>query len=405
MEISAVSVVSIAKCRKDDVEAAVRSAVSQTRGFETLPWEKATVLIKPNTVKPAPSGSGLITDARVVAAVVKQVLAQNPRKVIIGEGASVGYDFPGRRDSFHCMKVAGVLRVAEKFGLEVVDLNRDEQVVIKLSEALAMDTFRIAKTARDADIIVSVPVLKTHVRTGITCGLKNMKGAMPGDEKKRTHQCGLDRGVVDLNRVVKPHFTVVDGIIGLQGTHTEETDRVNLGLIIAGSDVVAVDAVSAAIAGFDPNEILHVQLAAEAGLGTADLNRIEIRGETIEEIRHPFVPYVDAIDHLFGGAKLIEKDTCTGCMGELVSTLIYLKQAGFEDRLPDLTLVIGTPAAVEPLDGMPVVVGRCAEAFKDKGVFVPGCPPHGKKITDAACEVLGIDKNQVRKAIDKLHDF
>ena len=56
--------------------------------------------IKPNTVKPAPSGSGLITDARVVVAVVKQVLEQNPRKVIIGEGASVGYDFPGRRDSF-----------------------------------------------------------------------------------------------------------------------------------------------------------------------------------------------------------------------------------------------------------------------------------------------------------------
>ena len=138
---------------------------------------------------------------------------------------------------------------------------------------------------------------------------------------------------------------MVDGTIGLQGTHTEETDRVNLGLIIAGSDAVAVDAVSAAVAGFDPNEILHVQLAAEAGLGTADLNRIEVRGETIEEIRHPFVPYVDAIDHLFGGAKLIEKDTCTGCMGELVSTLIYLKQAGFEDRLPDLTLVIGTPGS------------------------------------------------------------
>jgi len=92
-------------------------------------------------------------------------------------------------------------------------------------------------------------------------------------------------------------------------------------------------------------------------------------------------------------------------MGELVSTLIYLKQAGFEDRLPDLTFLIGAPAAVEPLDGMLVVVGQCAKAFKDKGVFVPGCPPHGKKITDAACEVLGIDKNQVRKAIDKLHDF
>ena len=268
------SIVSIVKLQHDDVSAAVRNAVALTPAFNDIDWKKATVLIKPNIVNPSKSGSAMITDARLVHAVTQLVLEQNPQKVIIGEGSSVGYDFPGREDSIHCMKVAGVLDVAEKFGIEVVDLNQDEQVEIKLPEAFVMDTFSIAKTASASDVILSLPVIKTHVRTGITCGLKNMKGVLPSDEKKRTHQCGLDRGIVDLNRIAKPHFTIVDAITGLQGTHTEETDKVPLNLVIAGHDVVAVDTVCAAVAGYNVKDILHVQLSAEAGLGISDLDQI-----------------------------------------------------------------------------------------------------------------------------------
>jgi uncharacterized protein (DUF362 family) len=400
-----VSTVSIIRQRNENVEAAVRKAVSLTPAFDSIRWKDAAVLIKPNIVNPSKSGSGMITDARVIRAVTQLVLEKNPSKVIIGEGASVGYDFPGREDSIHCMKVAGVLEIADHFGIGVVDLNRDEQVEIELSDAYVMDSFSIAKTALEADVILSLPVIKTHVRTGITCGLKNMKGILPSDEKKRTHQCGLDRGIVDLNRIAKPHFTVVDGITGLQGTHTEETDKVPLNIIIAGDDVVAVDAVCAAIVGSDVNDILHIQLAAEAGIGISDLDRIVIHGETIEAVMRRFVPYLEAAQHLFGGATIIEKNTCTGCMGELVSTFIYLKKAGFEDRLPDLTLLFGTPEEMGPLKGTPVVVGKCAKAFKDRGIFVPGCPPHGIKITEGACETLGIDKDIVRCAISELHDF
>jgi len=347
----------------------------------------------------------MVTDARVIKAVVKLVKDKRPQNVVIGEGSSVGYDFPGREDSIHCMRVAGVLEVADQFGVEVVDLNQDEQVEVKLSKAFVMDTFSIAKTARDADVIISLPVLKTHIRTGITCGLKNMKGVLPSDEKKRTHQCGLDRGIVDLLRIAKPQFTVVDCITGLQGTNSEEADKVPLNLIVAGDDGVAVDTVCAAIAGFDAKDIMHVQLAAEEGLGISDLKRIDVRGEKIETVAHPFVPYIDAVRHLFGGATIFENNTCTGCMGEMISTFIYLKKAGHEDKLPDLTMLLGTPGEIGSLRGKPVIVGRCAKALKDRGVFVPGCPPHGIKITEGACEALNIDKDAVRCAIESLHDF
>jgi hypothetical protein len=169
--------------------------------------------------------------------------------------------------------------------------------------------------------------------------------------------------------------------------------------------VVAVDAVCGAVMGFNIDQILHVKLAAEADLGVADLDQIDVRGEKIEDLNHPFVTYQQAAQDRFGEATIIEKNTCTGCMGEIVSTFIYLGKAGFQDRLADLTLIMGTPDRVPAIRGTPVVIGRCAREFRHLGVFVPGCPPHGIKITDAACEALKIDKNVVHRAIEDLHSF
>ena len=400
-----VSVVSIVKVRHEDVEGAVREAVSLSHSFESVTWENSMVLIKPNVAIPAQPGSGKVTDARVLEAVTKLALERNPRSIVIGEGASVGYDFPERLDSMRCMEVAGVLEVAKRCGVKAIDLNRDEHVQVKVPDAFVMETFAIAKTAWEADVVLSLPVIKTHVRTGITCGLKNMKGVLPGEEKKRTHQCGLDRGIVDLNRAKKPTVTIVDGITGSQGTNSDEADRVPLNLVLAGNDAVAVDAVCAAVAGFDVREILHVQLAAEVKLGVADLDLIEVRGESIEAVRRPFIPYLQAAQHLYGGATIIERNTCTGCMGELVSTFVYLERAGFHDRLPHLTVIMGTPEKAPSLDQTPVVVGRCAREYRHLGVFIPGCPPHGKRITDGACEALNIDREIVHRSIDELHSL
>jgi len=398
-------VVSIVKVGNDQAEDAVRRAVGLAGGLPSEVGSGATVLIKPNVVNASRSGSGRITDARVTEAVAKMVLERDPKRVVIGEGSSVGYDFPGRLDSLHCLEASGTADVARRLGVDLVDLNRDETVWVQAEDAFLMDRFGVAKTALEADVILDLPVVKTHVRTGITCGLKNMKGVLPGDEKKRTHRLGLDRAIVDLNRVMKPHFTVVDALVGMQGTNTDPEDRVVVGCVVAGADVVAVDAVCAAMVGFDVDQVLHVKLAGEAGLGVADLDRIEVRGETIAAVRRRFVPFHEAAYGRFGDATVIEKDACTGCMGEIFSTFVYLNRAGFEDRLRDLTMILGTPDEAPTVRGATVVVGKCAQAYRNLGVFVPGCPPHGMAITDAACEALGIDKEVVHQAVEKLHDF
>lgn len=88
-----------------------------------------------------------------------------------------------------------------------------------------------------------------------------------------------------------------------------------------------------------------------------------------------------------------------------MSTFIYLKRAGFHDRLPSLTAIMGTPEEAPSLDQTPVVVGRCAREYRHMGVFVPGWPPYGTKITDGACEALNIDQGIVRRSIDDLHSL
>lgn len=396
------SIVSIVKVHQDQVTDAVSQAIDLIDGLAALkPGD--TVLVKPNLVKPSPSGSGIITDARVTGAVVKLLLDHGAGEVIIGEGSSVGYDFPGQVDSLTAMEKSGTADVARAYGLKMVDLNRDEVVEVHAEDAYVMHTFGVARTAYEADMIVDLPVIKTHGRTGITCGLKNMKGVLPGVEKKRTHRLGLDRGIVDLNRVMKPGLTVVDALVGRAGTHTRPEDRVTLDSIIAGTDVVAVDAVCATVMGFDVDEILHVRLADEAGLGEADLDRIHVYGERIANVARPFQPYIEAAKERFGDATIIEKNTCTGCLGEMESTFLYLNEAGFGDKLRELVLIMGTPDEVPDLETTPVVVGKCPSDHRHLGVWVPGCPPHGIKITDAVCEALGIDKDKVHETIERLH--
>ena len=396
--------VSIVKVQDEGVEDAVRQAVALAGGLPGI-GPGSTVLLKPNVVNPSPSGSGQITDARVTEAVARMVMEHHPGRIIIGEGASVGYDMVGLKDSLHCMEVSGTAQVARKLGTELLDLNRDERIEVRAEDAFVMERFAVARAAWEADVIIDLPVIKTHGRTGITCGMKNMKGVLPGREKKRTHRLGLDRAIVDLNRVMKPHFTVVDAIVGMQGIHAYPEDRASVGRIVAGADVVAVDTVCAAMMGFDVEQILHVKLAGEAGLGIADLDQIELRGEALETASQKFVSYQEAIRKRFGMATVIEKKTCTGCMGEMISTFLYLDKAGFADRLSDLKLVLGLVDELPEIRGTPVIVGQCPRAFRDRGVYVPGCPPHGTAITDGVCEALGIDREVVRETIRELHDF
>lgn len=393
--------VSIVQAR-EDVERAVRRAVALAGGVEDIVTAASRVLVKPNIASQDKSGTGKVTDARVTQAITKIVLERKPRSVIIAEGSAVGYDFPELQDTMMALEESGTREVAEELGVPLVDLNQDRHREVEIPNALVMKSVRIAETALESDVIVSVPVMKSHIRTGVTLSLKNMKGLMPGAEKKKTHRLGLELAIVDLLSIIKPHFAVVDGVMGMEGLWEFPDDCVAMGLVGAGRDPVAVDSVFAQIMGVSPAEVMHLVYGHKKGLGIYDPGAIETIGLSIAEVRRPFLPAFEVLRKRYPGLTIQAEKACTGCTGELISTLIYIREANQLEKLKDLTVIMGE--APKHIQGDKIVViGKCSQDLKDRFPFVQGCPPAVDPITDRVCEVCEIDVRLPFQKRDELH--
>jgi uncharacterized protein (DUF362 family) len=387
---------------ENDVEVAVRKAVALAGGLDEIVTPASRVLVKPNIASHDRSGTGKVTDARVTQAVTKIALERKPRSVIIGEGSAVGYDFPDLQDTMMAMVESGTKEVAEKLGVPLIDLNQDRHREVEIPDALVMKSVKIAETVLDSDVIISVPVMKTHIRSAITLSLKNMKGVMPGAEKKKTHRLGLELAIADLISIVKPHFAVVDGLVGAEGLWEYPDDCVAMGLVGAGRDPVAVDSVFAQIMGVPPADIMHLVYCHKKGFGVYDPEAIETLGVPIPEVRRPFLPAFEVLRKRYPGLIIQAEKACTGCTGELISTLIYIREAKQLERLKDLTVIMGE--VPEQLQGdRIVVIGKCAQELKERLPFVPGCPPAVDHITERICEVCQIDVQLVFQKRDELH--
>jgi uncharacterized protein (DUF362 family) len=395
------SVVSVVKAGQD-VEAAVRQAIQMAGGLEDLISSKSRVLIKPNIASRDRSGTGKVTDARVTEAVTKIVQRQKPARIVIGEGSAVGFDFPDLQDTMMALEESGTKAVAEKLGVPVVDLNRDSHREVEVPGALVMKRVKIARTVLESDVIVSVPVMKTHIRSAVTLSLKNMKGVMPGGEKRKTHQLGLELAIADLNSVVKPHFAVVDGLVGMEGLWEYPDDCVRVGVVGASRDPVALDSVFARVMGVEVQEVMHLQYCQSKGLGIADPERIDAVGVPVAEVRHPFRRAFEVVKSRYPGLTVLAEKACTGCTNEFISTLIYIRLALQVDRLNGLTVVLGE--APEAFSGEKVVViGKCARKLEGRFPFVPGCPPGVDEITAKVCEACEIDVQLVFQKSEELH--
>jgi len=397
-------IVSIVKVDESGIENAVRQAIDLSGGLAGIVKPDSRVLIKPNLFRPEPSGRGLTTDCRVTEAVAKVVLEQGPKSVIIGEGSGAGYDFDGSHSTEEAFRVSGTADVARRLGIELCNLNRDAFVEVKIDNPYVMDRVRVARTALESDVIISVPVLKTHNRTLVTLSLKNMKGVMPGAEKRKSHRLGLDKAIADLNSVVRPSFVVVDVLAGMQGLWDYPQDRFELGLVMAGRDPVVVDTAGTYLMGFDPAQVMHLQYFARRQRTPADLSRIELVGEAIEEHRQSLKSGFQVVKSRYPGVTIIEGESaCTGCTGELIGALAAIKGAGYEQALEALTIIMGNPSTPSTTTRT-VVLGKCAQRLASLGCHVKGCPPHDDDMIKAIGKVCGIDtefiiasRNQARE--------
>ncbi len=240
-----------------------------------------SILINPNWVTSDHSSTGNVTSTDTLEGIVVYLIEEAkivPEKVIVADGGSYSTD--------KTMKINNVFKL-EQYGVKVDNLNDDKMINdIKIPNHFALNSVNIAKTAMDASCIISVPSLKTHNMARTTLSIKNMMGTI---SPKGIMHSNLHQKIADLISILrsKMKFQLIDGIIGSRGSELGGKP-VQMDLIIAGVDPVAVDRVGSEIIGYSIEKVKYLKFCEKKGLGTANLEHIEVIGNSIEEVFHKF---------------------------------------------------------------------------------------------------------------------
>ncbi|RLI81958.1 hypothetical protein DRP07_06200 [Archaeoglobales archaeon] len=233
-------------------------------GFPSPTLQK--IVLKPNLINANPPPTTTPVD---VVEILAKYYWKRGYEVIIAEGS-------GWCETVEAFEKLGYKKL-EKYA-KLVDLNVDGYEIRRNPNALFLKEFEFPLTLKDS-YLVSVPILKEHSITGVSLSLKNMLGATLGvkgrvAKKGRFHR-KLDESIVDINTYLRPSLAVIDGrIAGLGGELSSRPKK--MGLMIISDDPVAADTVAASYLGLNSLSIGHIRLAAESGLGIADLNKIKI---------------------------------------------------------------------------------------------------------------------------------
>jgi len=242
------------------------------------------VLVKPNCVSSSRQLSA--TRAGALEAVLEFIARYDPRRIILGEGSA--------EDTLRAFRNFGYLEVAERYGAEVLDLNRDRAVSITIYDREGRPRkVPVAKTALES-VRVSVALPKTHDTVIITATVKNLAvGAIQRPHKWAIHQGYpvINVNIALLAQKLLPHLAVIDGHVGMEGDGPVAGAPVEHRMALAGLDPLAVDAICAHLMGFDSREIGYLVHAARLGLGEVDLKRIEVLGAALAEARKSYRPH------------------------------------------------------------------------------------------------------------------
>jgi len=246
------------------------------------------VLVKPNLID-AIEGYPITTAPAVLGAVVDLLRELGAAEVVVGDG-------PGfRRDARPVVSECGLAQVLGARNVPFVDLNYDEPRPVPAPAGWFGPTRELwlPRHLREADLIVSLPKLKTHHWAGVSLSLKNLYGLLPGARygwpKNVLHVNGVTSSILGMYQAARslaPVVSVVDGITGMEGDGPLFGSPMAHGLLAAGSEPVAVDAVCAGLMGFSLHEVDHLEVAAAAGVGQA--TRIEVVGASIDRLRRNY---------------------------------------------------------------------------------------------------------------------
>ena len=255
----------------------VRAAID--RAFNLFPQDlkDKKIVIKPNVLRGSEAAEGIVTHPAVLSAVVEKVETMGPASIVVGDNPGL-FSYGANEAAF---EQTGLMAAARghyrNIGLDAVSLPFHPDF---------METVNVSRAIVDADVVISLPKFKTHGLTVMTGAVKNSYGILPGAQKARLHKLAGNPArfhdlVVAVFRLRVPDLFIVDAVVGMEGNGPASPELREIGLILAGDNAVAVDAVMAAMMGLDPGRLRFLRRAAEAGLGTWNMEEIRIDGSLV----------------------------------------------------------------------------------------------------------------------------
>ncbi len=327
--MSAVSVVKCESYEQGKVDRAVRESLKLIGGLDKIIKTGQKVLLKVNMLNADPPEKAVTTHPALLRSVIRAV-KEVGGEVLVGDSSGVAYQSMAK-----LWRVTGLKKAAEEEGARVINFQRVEE--IDNSQNKKVPILHLAGEVLNSDVIISLPKLKTHNFTLFTGAIKNLYGCIPGFRKKELHRLAprpedFARLMVDIFSIIKPGLAVMDGIVGMEGDGPAAGSPRKIGVVLASTDFVALDAIASYIIGYNPFDIDITRVAAERGLGEGRLDEIEIRGNNLDEIRIGDYKLASSINVLLKRVPgfvlfifkhlaswflkiepVIEKDKCTKC--------------------------------------------------------------------------------------------
>jgi uncharacterized protein (DUF362 family) len=342
------------------------------------------VLLKPNAGRIATSDKGINTHPQVVAAAI-DVFRKHGGDVSIGESPISGVNTMTAYD------VTGIKEVADERNCTLIDMDERKFVTVSIDDGIALKSMKVCPEIFEFDIIVSIPVMKTHMHTGATLAIKNMKGCLWRRSKVKLHMLPpvegyndkpIDIAISDMASILKPHLSIIDGTICMQGMGPSAGKPCPMDLVLVGADPFAADAVAAELMGIGAENIPHLRICAERGFGYKDVNGINIVHQNWKNLVKVFERPPSNLSLSYPNINIHDNNSCSACQSSLY---LFLKRYGCElgdycSVKEPLNLAIGK--GNKDLPAGTICIGNCVRNQEHVGEFITGCPP-------VASEILG----------------
>lgn len=279
--------VALLRCEEYDVDLIEKKL---REGFELLGGEaylkkliphNSKVLLKPNLLISETKGSPTITHYAVFEAVIR-IVKEYTNNITFG-------DSPGFGDAGKVAEKAGLMEVAKRYGVKFDDFT--DSIHVRLDDSILCRSWNVARAPYEADVVITLPKLKTHGMAYFTGAIKNQFGCIPGTQKAAWHTRMPDANnfckmLLDLNTLVGTNFAILDGIVAMEGNGPKNGSPHKMNTLIVGQSVSAVDSVAVRLIGYkNPLDTPTLKEAYDHKWGAVLPEDIEVLGERMEDMK------------------------------------------------------------------------------------------------------------------------